>query len=55
MQLLLPYSCLDTVVIISGLEVVVIHWTELFEMERFLHLTVCKQKNCTYAKLNCLK
>ena len=28
---------------------------ELFERELFSHLTVCKQKLCTYSKLNCLK
>ena len=28
---------------------------ELVETELFLHLTVCKQKNYTHAKLNCFK
>ena len=29
--------------------------TELFEIELFDRLTLCKQKLCTYVKLNCLK
>ena len=31
-----------------------LYQNELFEIELFLHLTVCKQ-NCSYVKLNCLK
>ena len=31
-----------------------LYYTELFEIELFWNLTVCKQKIYTYTKLNCL-
>ena len=33
-----------------GIETANFYWTELFQIELFLNLTLCKQ-NCTYTKL----
>ena len=40
---------------VFDIEIVYLSETELFEIELFWRLTVCKQKNYNYTKLNCLK
>ena len=39
--------------VLSMGQIITLNW--IIWKEQFLHLTVCKQKLCTYAKRNCLK